>query len=103
MLQRTTDEWMAVFDAAGVPAGPFRFIQELMDDPQVVANDLQTEIEHPLAGKVSMVGPALQMSETPLAVQGSSPALGQHTDEVLASIGYRDDEVAAMRDKGVIR
>ncbi len=86
-----------------MPAGPFKFTQELMDDPQVLANDLQVEVEHPLVGTVRMVGPPLQMSETPLRVQGSSPALGQHNDEILAALGYDDAQIAAMREGGVIR
>lgn len=102
-LQRTTDQWLALFDESGVPAGPFKFTQELLDDPQVVANDLQVDVEHPLVGTVRMVGPPLQMSGTPLAVQGASPALGQHTEEILASLGYSSDEIASMREEGVIR
>ena len=101
--QKTTDEWLTLFDAANVPAGPVKFPQELVDDPQVEANGLQVDVEHSLVGTVRMVGPALQMRETPLEVQGPSPALGQHTDEVLASIGYSTDEIAAMRESGVIR
>jgi len=102
-LERTTDDWLALFDEKGVPAGPFKFTQELIDDPQVLANDLQVELEHPLAGTVHAVGAPLQMSETPLAVQGPSPALGQHTDEILMSLGYSADEIASMRESGVIR
>jgi len=103
MRGRTNEEWLAVFDERGVPAGPFRFTQELIDDPQVLANDLQVSFEHPLAGTVKMAGPPLQMSETPLAVQGPSPALGQHTDEILASMGYSGEQIASMRQAGVIR
>ena len=100
---RTTDDWLQLFDEKGVPAGPFKFIEELMDDPQVIANDLQTTVEHTLAGTVRMVGAPLQMSDTPLEVQGASPALSQHTDEILASMGYGPDEIASMREAGVIR
>ncbi|MEX2158696.1 MAG: CoA transferase [Dehalococcoidia bacterium] len=103
VLAKTTSEWLAVFDQAGVPAGPFKFTQELMNDPQVVANELQVEVEHPLAGTVRMAGPPFQMSETPLQVQGPPPALGEHSDEVLASIGYDEAQIAALREKGVIR
>ena len=101
--ERTTDDWLALFDENGVPAGPFKFTQELLDDPQVVANDLQVSVEHSLVGTVHMVGAPLQMSETPLQVQGPSPALGQHSDEILSSLGYSSDAIAWMREKGVIR
>lgn len=101
--EKTTDEWLGIFDESGVPAGPFKFTQELLDDPQVLANDLQVEVEHSLVGTIRMVGPALQMSETPLAVQGPSPALSEHTDAILASLGYAEDEIASMRSEGVIR
>ena len=86
-----------------MPAGPFKFIEELVDDPQVIANDLQVEVEHSLVGTVRMAGPPLQMSETPLAVQGPSPALGEHTEEVLESLNYSGDEIATLREAGVIR
>ncbi|MCH8065935.1 MAG: CoA transferase [Chloroflexi bacterium] len=101
--ERTTDEWLELFDERGVPAGPFKFIEELVDDPQVIANDLQVEVEHSLVGTVRMAGPPLQMSETPLAVQGPSPALGEHNEEILASLNYSADEIAALREAGVIR
>ena len=55
------------------------------------------------AGTVRMVGTPLQMSDTPLEVQGPSPALSQHTDEILASTGYGPDEIASLREAGVIR
>jgi formyl-CoA transferase len=101
--QKTTDEWLAIFDAGGVPAGPFKFAQELMNDPQVLANDLQVEVDHSLVGSVRMVGAPLQMSETPLAVQGPSPALGQHTEEILEALNYSADQIDALRSAGVIR
>ena len=101
--RKTTSEWLSIFDERGVPAGPFRFTQELIDDPQVLANDLQVDVEHPLVGTVRMVGPPLQMSETPLRVQGSSPALGQHNDEILGELGYTAEQIESMRSAGVIR
>jgi crotonobetainyl-CoA:carnitine CoA-transferase CaiB-like acyl-CoA transferase len=101
-LEKTTDEWLAHFDKAGVPAGPFKFTHELVDDEQVLANDLQVEVEHPLAGTIKMVGAPLQMSETPLKVQGPSPTLGQHNDDILASLGYDAAQIASMREGGVI-
>ncbi len=101
-LKKTTDEWLKLFDEKGVPAGPFNFIEELMNNEQVIANDLQVTVEHSLAGTVHQAGPAFQMSETPLAVQGPSPALGEHNEEVLSSLGYSADDIEALRDSGVI-
>ena len=101
--EKTTDAWLELFDGSGVPAGPFKFTQELIDDPQVLANDLQVEMEHSLVGTIKMAGPPLQMSDTPLAVQGPPPALSEHTDEILASLGYGSDQISAMREAGAIR
>ncbi len=73
-----------------------------MDNEQVLANDLQVTLEHSMAGTVHTAGPPFQMSETPLAVQRPSPALGEHNDEVLASLGYSSDQIDALRESGVI-
>lgn len=99
---RTSEEWLATLEAAGVPAAPVLFTEELLEDPQVLANDLVVELEHALMGPVRMVGTPIQMSVTPLRVQGASPALGQHNDEVLASLGYSAQQIDALRQAGVI-
>ena len=53
-------------------------------------------------GPIRMAGPMIQMTETPLAAQGSSPTLGQHTDAVLRDLGYTDAEIEALREKGAL-
>jgi len=100
---RITSEWLTRLDAAGVPAGPVRFVEELFDDPQVLANDLVVDLEHELAGHLRMVGPTLKMSDTPTRVQGPSPRLGAHTDEILSSIGLSAEQIAELREQGVTR
>jgi crotonobetainyl-CoA:carnitine CoA-transferase CaiB-like acyl-CoA transferase len=100
---RTTAEWLALLDAAGVPAGPVRFVQELFDDPQVLANDLVTELEHPLAGHLRMVGPPLKLSDTPARAQSASPPLGHDTDAILGSLGYSPEQIEELRAAGVTR
>jgi crotonobetainyl-CoA:carnitine CoA-transferase CaiB-like acyl-CoA transferase len=99
---KTTAEWLRILDEAGVPAGPLRFTEELLDDEQVLANGFVSSFDHPLLGPVRMAGPMIQMSETPLAAQGPSPTLGQHTDDVLRELGYDDARIAALRDAGVL-
>jgi crotonobetainyl-CoA:carnitine CoA-transferase CaiB-like acyl-CoA transferase len=85
-----------------VPAGPLKFTEELLEDPQVADNEFVASFDHPLMGPVRQMGPMLQMSDTPLSVQGPSPTLGEHTDEVLRDLGYTDDAIAALRDHGIL-
>ena len=100
-LQKGVDEWLAVLDAVGVPAGPVRFVEELVDDEQVLANDLVVGLEHSLAGDLKMVGPLLKMSETPLEARMASPALGEHTDSILGGLDYSPEAIARLKDAGV--
>ena len=99
LITKTCEEWLEIFDAAGVPAGPVRFIQELTDDEQVIANDMVVEVNHSLAGKVRMAGPMIQMSETPLEAKSASPALGEHTDLIMLELGYSEEEFSDLRSR----
>ncbi len=99
---KATEAWLAILDAAGVPAGPLRFTEELLDDEQVLENGYVVSVDHPLMGPVRMAGPMIQMSETPLAVHGPSPTLGQHTDEVLRELGYDDARIEDLRARGIV-
>ena len=100
--QKGTREWLEVLEAKGVPAGPVRFVEELFDDPQVQANGLVSNLEHPQAGLLRMVGPLAQFSATPLEPTPPS-ALGQHTDEILGELGFSLTEVQRWREAGIIR
>ena len=100
---RTTAEWLALFDRAGIPAGPVRFLEEMFDDPQVLANDLAVELEHSLAGSMRMVGTPITMSDTPTSARSASPVLGEHTDALLAELGYDEAAVTDLRTRGVVR
>ena len=99
---RTTGEWGDIFEKHGVPAGPLHFIEELFGHPQTLENGLEVELEHPLLGHMRMVGPPFQMSASPLAPQGPSPMLGEHTDETLAGAGFTQAEIEGMRSSGAI-
>jgi len=101
--ERTVAEWLEHLDGCGVPSGPVLFPEELWDDAQVLANGLIVEVEHPTFGTIKMVGPPIQMSDTPLEPQGASPLLGANTDELLAEVGYGPESIAELRGAGVIR
>ena len=99
--EKTVEEWLTLFDEAGVPAGPVRFVEELTDDEHVVANGDVVELEHPLAGSLKMVGPLLKMTETPLETRSSSPFLGEHSAEILGRLGYSADDIQRLIDEGI--
>jgi crotonobetainyl-CoA:carnitine CoA-transferase CaiB-like acyl-CoA transferase len=101
--QRTRDEWMTVFDAAGVPCGPILDYAEAMAHPQTLARGMVVTSQHPRLGPQTTIGPAIKCSATPLDGSERAPMLGEHTDEVLLWAGYGADEVEQLRYAGVAR
>ena len=99
---RNTDEWEQVLTAGGVPCAPVKFVQELLEDEQVISNNYVIELEHELAGLIKMQAPPWKMSKTPPTAQGARPTLGRHTDELLAEVGYSEGEIADLRQNGAI-
>jgi formyl-CoA transferase len=102
MREKTTDEWLAMLDAGGVPAGPLRMVDELRTDPQILANGLVAELDHPKAGHLRMFGPLFTMSANEPVIGRPAPVLGEHNDEVLTEAGYTEAEIAKLRESGVV-
>ena len=102
LKERTTGEWLEIFDAAGIPAGPVNRVFELIDDPQVAANDLVVELDHPTAGPVRMLGPVIRPVGSETVPDRTSPRIGQHDDEVITELGYSSDDIDKLRRDGVI-
>ncbi|MCA9843423.1 MAG: CoA transferase [Dehalococcoidia bacterium] len=100
---KTTAEWGRLFEDAGVPSGPVYFVEELFDHPQTLENGLVANIDHELLGPLRMVGPAFQMSESPLEPQGPSPVLGADNDEILQRAGLSPETIANLRESGAVR
>ncbi len=95
--------WLERLEAHDIPCGPINDYREVMDDPQVRAREMVVETEHPTLGRLSTLGTPIKLSDTPLTPGRPAPLLGQHTDEVLAGAGYRQEEIAALRAAGVVR
>ena len=98
MIKKTVKQWLDIFVEVGVPAGPVNFVEELVDHPQITENDLVKNIDHPLLGNIKMVGPLLKMSETPLSVNLAAPDLGEHTIEILKSLGFDSKFISEITD-----
>jgi crotonobetainyl-CoA:carnitine CoA-transferase CaiB-like acyl-CoA transferase len=89
--------------AAGIPVGAINTIDNVVEHPQVRARGVLVECDHPIAGRVKVVGPAARLSETPAAVRIAAPLLGEHTEEVLRGrLGLQDLEIARLRRLGAI-
>lgn len=98
----TMAEWLARLDAAGAPASPVNWLEDMADDPQVVAMNLMRPIEHPLSGPERLVGPLVEMSLTVTGTSRSAPPLDDETDPILREHGYTEDQIAVLRQTGAI-
>ncbi|MEE9609581.1 MAG: CoA transferase [Myxococcota bacterium] len=99
---RSSAEWLRRLDDEQVPCAPISSREDLLTDPQVAANALIVESEHPHAGPIRQTRPAARFDRTPAAIRRHAPALGEHTDEVLAQAGFPPAEIAELRSTGVI-
>ena len=102
MLERTATEWIALLDAAGVPASIVHFAEEMSDDRQVEAMGMMADLEHPVTGPQRVVGPILRMSKTPPNAHRHAPVYGADTREVLSEAGLSDDEISALVTDGTV-
>ena len=95
-------EWLRAFDSAQVPCAPVLSRNDLLHDPQIAANEMIVEMEHPLAGPMRQPRPAARFDGEASTIGIPAPTLGQHTGEVLATIGLTDDAIESLRAAGVV-
>ena len=92
----TTAEVQAIFDRHGVPSSPYRTVREAMADPQLAHRNAFAEIAD-AGGSFLALNPPFRLSAAPVAAQPFAAALGEHTEPVLAELGYTPAEIAALR------
>jgi formyl-CoA transferase/CoA:oxalate CoA-transferase len=97
---RTTAEWTATFEEAGVPAGPIYQMSDVFADPQVRHRQMVLEVDHPRAGRIRQTGVPVKLSSTPGRIASPPPLLGEHTESILRELGYDAAAVASLRAGG---
>jgi crotonobetainyl-CoA:carnitine CoA-transferase CaiB-like acyl-CoA transferase len=99
---KTRGEWVELLRTKDVCVAPVYTVDEVFDDPQVLHRKMLVELNHPTLGKVKQVGIGIKMSDTPGQVKSVAPKPGEHTDDILGSVGYNDKGIAALRESGAV-
>jgi crotonobetainyl-CoA:carnitine CoA-transferase CaiB-like acyl-CoA transferase len=99
---KTRDEWMGILREHGCIFTPIQDHRDVIQDPQVLANNYLIDIEHPSYGSVRTMGFPWDFGDTPASWKRGAPKLGEHTEEVLLEIGYSKDDIKSLRDAGAI-
>jgi crotonobetainyl-CoA:carnitine CoA-transferase CaiB-like acyl-CoA transferase len=102
LATKTSAEWLARLEANDVPCAPVLSREEVLRDPQVVANELIVESNHPHAGPMRQPRPAARFEATPGGLHRPAPLLGEHTDEILRELGISAQAAADLRSSGVV-
>ena len=98
---RPAAEWLAILDQAGVAAGPVNDIAQAMEEPQIRHREMVREVQHPAGVPLKILANPIRFSETPIGDYSAPPTVGQHTDEVLAALGYAPDRRDDLRARGI--
>jgi CoA:oxalate CoA-transferase len=102
ILNKTTSQWRQVFDQHGIPNGPINSIDEVVNDPQILAREMIVEVNHPKAGKTVLPGIPIKLSETPGKIRSPAPLLGEHTVDILSdTFGYTLEQIKAMQEQEI--
>jgi CoA:oxalate CoA-transferase len=103
LTKKNAADWADIFEKDGIPYSPVNNVKQICEDPQIQFRDMLVEIEQKGIGKMKIAGSPLRLSETPGRVYQGAPALGEHTEAILASIlKKKPSEILALRNEGVI-
>ena len=102
LAANTTDFWVETLNKAGVPCGPVNSVAEVFQDPQILQQQMVMDVEQPGHGMVRMLGFPIGFSDSPCRVRRPAPRPGEHSDEILAELGFTAAEREAWRESGVV-
>lgn len=99
--EHSSEHWLELLEASGIPSGPIYSYDQSLADPHVNFREMIQQFDHPIAGTVKTLGFPAKFSETPGQINKPAPTLGQHNVEVLQELGFSGEEIEELRDKEV--
>jgi crotonobetainyl-CoA:carnitine CoA-transferase CaiB-like acyl-CoA transferase len=100
--QKASAEWIRILNDAGVPCGPIYRVDEAFADPQVRHLEMAQPVRSPVLGDLTILGHPVSHGARRLPIRSAAPELGQDNEEILTSLGYTEDQIAALAQRGVI-
>ena len=97
MKARSRSDWLESLEAAKVPCGPINDLADVFADPHICAREMMVQMQHPLAGRVTLVASPIKLSATPVQYRRPPPLLGEHTAELLREFGVGEADITALR------
>jgi formyl-CoA transferase len=97
-----TSHWIDLFVKARIPAARVNSVPEALDDPQAKARGIVIETDHPRAGRVRSIAPAIEFGRTPATIRRHAPALSENADEILAEMGLDEAAIGELKAAGVV-
>ena len=99
--KKTVKEWVQLFENAKIPCGPVNNISDILNDKHMIDREMVIEREHPTVGPLKMLGTPIKFSRTPGKVRTVPPAIGEHTVEILQSLGYDEKMIEHLHKEGI--
>jgi len=100
--KKTTKEWFEILVAGGVPSGPIYNVRDVFEDPQVKTLRINRTVHHQRLGELDLVAQPYEITGFDRALERQAPDLGEHTTEVLSSLGYEPGAIEKLRAAGIV-
>ncbi|HYA35360.1 MAG TPA: CaiB/BaiF CoA-transferase family protein [Candidatus Binataceae bacterium] len=103
LRMKTRDEWFEILSKTDICVGRMLTLDEVGNDPHILARKMIVELDTPSGEKVKQVGISYKLSDTPGSIRSLAPTMGQHTNEVLTDLGYAMEQIERWREEGAIK